>query len=144
MSWTTIESDPGVFTELISMLGNFVTISFFIIIIIIMIVMIGVKDVAVEEIYSLDPDAMTDTRVAKSHGLIFLFKWVKEEDPREVLLLSSLLPSSSSSSSILSPITSTKQRSTLLISSSSSSSSSTTSTTTTLRSPSLSPPKQIL
>ena len=61
MSWTTIESDPGVFTELISMLG--------------------VKDVAVEEIYGLDPDAMID----KSYGLIFLFKWVKEEDPREVL-----------------------------------------------------------
>ena len=48
--WCTIESDPAVFSELIE---NF-----------------GVKDTAVEEIYTLE-----DIAEGRSHGLIFLFKW---------------------------------------------------------------------
>ena len=48
---------------------------FIIIILIIINIIIGVKDVAVEDLHSLDTDMMTDTRSAKSYGLIFLFKW---------------------------------------------------------------------
>jgi ubiquitin carboxyl-terminal hydrolase L5 len=57
--WCTIESDPGLFTELIS---DF-----------------GAKDLQVEEIFDLSQD------IADSHGLIFLFKWRREDDPRMVL-----------------------------------------------------------
>jgi len=61
MSWCTIESDPGVFNE---MLWN-----------------IGAKNVAVQEIYSLDHIAQSEET---SFGLIFLFKWVQEADSRPI------------------------------------------------------------
>jgi len=57
------QSDPGVFTELISA--------------------IGVEDVEVTEIYSLDESEQVQE--SSSYGLIFLFKWRQETDDRPVI-----------------------------------------------------------
>lgn len=57
--WCTVESDPAVFTELLSKFG--------------------VSDCEVEELYSMDQE------ISCSHGLIFLFKWNSESDCRTVL-----------------------------------------------------------
>jgi ubiquitin carboxyl-terminal hydrolase L5 len=60
MSWCTIESDPGVFTELVHDLGC--------------------TDVQLEEIWSTDQllDENSTFRNVPIHGLIFLFQWKKE------------------------------------------------------------------
>ena len=65
-TWCTIESDPGVFSELISTMG--------------------VEGVAVEEIFTLDGGMETQTSTGEQYGLILLFKWVPGEgDDRDFI-----------------------------------------------------------
>uniref|UniRef100_A0A1B0BC56 Ubiquitin carboxyl-terminal hydrolase n=1 Tax=Glossina palpalis gambiensis TaxID=67801 RepID=A0A1B0BC56_9MUSC len=58
-NWCLIESDPGVFTELIREFGC--------------------EGVQVEEIWSLNEESFKN--LEPIHGLIFLFKWVQDDEP---------------------------------------------------------------
>ncbi|KAF7997346.1 hypothetical protein HCN44_005623 [Aphidius gifuensis] len=63
-NWCLIESDPGVFTELIREFGS--------------------KGVQVEELWSLEDEHFEELKPV--HGLIFLFKWVQDDEPAGTLV----------------------------------------------------------
>ncbi|XP_051170151.1 ubiquitin carboxyl-terminal hydrolase isozyme L5 [Leptopilina boulardi] len=69
LNWCLIESDPGVFTELIKEFG--------------------VQGLQVEELWSLDEDQFENLKPV--HGLIFLFKWVHDDEPLGTLVQDSRL-----------------------------------------------------
>mmetsp|Transcript_55625 Transcript_55625/g.161165 ORF Transcript_55625/g.161165 Transcript_55625/m.161165 type:complete len:373 (+) Transcript_55625:91-1209(+) len=56
--WCTIESDPGVFTQLCEE--------------------VGVKGVQFDEVYDLEPGAFLSFDAKRIFGLVFLFKWQQE------------------------------------------------------------------
>jgi len=64
-NWCLIESDPGVFTELIQKFGC--------------------TGMQVEELWSLDESQFGDLKPV--HGLVFLFKWVPDENPQGTVVL---------------------------------------------------------
>lgn len=63
MAWCTVESDPGVFTELVEKCG--------------------VRGAEFAELFSLDDDSFAG--LAPVFGLVFLFKWTGEKDDRASL-----------------------------------------------------------
>jgi len=70
-NWCLIESDPGVFTELIHKFG--------------------VTGLQVEELYSLDKENFAELKPV--YGLVFLFKWTQDDDPAGSVVQDSRLDS---------------------------------------------------
>jgi len=70
-NWCLIESDPGVFTELIQKFG--------------------VAGVQVEELWSLDKENFAEVKPV--YGLVFLFKWTPDSDPAGSVVQDSRLDS---------------------------------------------------
>ena len=70
-NWCLIESDPGVFTELIQKFG--------------------VTGLQVEELWSLDKENFAELKPV--YGLVFLFKWTPDNDPAGSVVQDSRLDS---------------------------------------------------
>jgi len=68
-NWCLIESDPGVFSELIREFGC--------------------EGVQVEELWSMDAEQFKN--IEPIHGLVFLFKWVKDDEPAGAVVQDSRL-----------------------------------------------------
>lgn len=83
-NWCLIESDPGVFTELIQKFGTihhtWEVRYIFLLSFLVFDLFVGVSGVQVEELWSLDKDHFE--KLKPVHGLIFLFKWVPDENPQ--------------------------------------------------------------